>query len=68
MKANVGGLDKVIRIGIGIALLTAVFWLEGPLRWWGLVGIIPLLTGVFGYCPLYAPLGLSTCPIERNRA
>jgi len=60
MKANVGGADKVMRILVGLALLSLVFVLEGNARWWGLVGLLPLLTGITGYCPAYLPFGIST--------
>jgi hypothetical protein len=68
MKANVGGIDKLLRIAVGIALLAAAAFMEGPLRWWGLVGIVPLATGLFNFCPLYTVLGLNTCPLERKGA
>lgn len=68
MKANVGGVDRVLRIAAGIALLLAVVLVEGPMRWWGLVGIVPLLTGTFRFCPAYLPFGLSTCPLEKKGA
>lgn len=58
MKANVGGFDKIIRILLGIFLLSLIFW--GPKTYWGLVGLIPLLTGLTGFCPLYAPFKIST--------
>ena len=60
MKKNVGGADKVMRIVVGLALLSLVFVLEGNARWWGLVGLLPLLTGITGYCPTYMPFGFST--------
>ena len=60
MKENVGGADKVMRIVVGLALLSLVFVLEGNARWWGLVGLMPLLTGITGYCPAYMPFGIST--------
>jgi len=60
MKENVGGADKVMRIIVGLALLSLVFVLEGNARWWGLVGLLPLLTGITGYCPAYLPFGIST--------
>ncbi|HJW81542.1 MAG TPA: DUF2892 domain-containing protein [Acidiferrobacterales bacterium] len=60
MKANVGGADRVMRIIVGLALLGLVFVLEGNARWWGLVGLLPLLTGITGYCPAYLPFGIST--------
>lgn len=60
MKENVGGADKVMRIIVGLALLSLVFVLEGNARWWGLVGLLPLLTGITGYCLAYLPFGIST--------
>lgn len=68
MKANVGGFDRVFRIFAGLALLALVFVLDGGVRWLGLVGLVPLATAVVGFCPLYALLGVSTCPMEAKRA
>ena len=59
MWQNVGSIDRVIRIGIGIVLISLVF--VGPHTLWGLVGIVPLLTSFVGYCPLYSVLGIRTC-------
>lgn len=63
MKTNVGGIDKVLRIVAGIAL---VGWAltGGPA--WAWVGIVPLATGLVGWCPLYPLLGLSSCPVKKN--
>jgi hypothetical protein len=58
MKANVGGVDRVLRFILGIFLLSLIFW--GPKTYWGLVGIIPLLTSVVKFCPLYPPFKIST--------
>ena len=58
MKMNVGVTDRVIRIIIGLFLISLTFW--GPKSAWGWIGLLPLLTGLFGYCPLYAILGWST--------
>jgi len=57
MKKNVGSADKIFRVVLGIAviLLGIIFH-----SWWGLIGIIPLFTGLVNFCPLYAVLGLST--------
>ena len=66
IKANVGGIDRVARIALGIALLLAVALVEGPLRWWGLIGIMPLLTGVFRFCPAYLPFGLNSCEAAKD--
>lgn len=68
MKSNVGSTDKILRIVVGLGLLALVFVLEGPARWWGLVGLVPLLTGLFGFCPLYSLLGINTCPLEQKAA
>ncbi|MEW5862760.1 MAG: DUF2892 domain-containing protein [Pseudomonadota bacterium] len=65
MKANVGTVDRVLRIVAGLVLLSAVFLVEGNARWWGLIGIVPIATALAGYCPLYALLGLSTCPTKQ---
>jgi sulfite exporter TauE/SafE len=65
MKSNVGGIDKVLRIVAGLALLLLVFILDGAARWWGLIGIVPLLTGSLGWCPAYLPFGISTCPAKK---
>ncbi len=65
MKSNVGGIDKTLRIVAGLALLSLIFILEGNARWWGLVGIIPLLTGSLGWCPVYLPFGFNTCPAKK---
>ncbi len=68
MKANMGGIDRVLRIVVGIGLLALIFVLEGDARWWGLIGIVPLVTGLLGSCPAYTLLGLSTCPLQRKKA
>jgi hypothetical protein len=68
MKANVGGIDKIIRIVAGLAILSLLFILQGDARWWGLIGFVPLFTGLFGYCPAYSVFGMSTCPMERRSA
>jgi len=60
MKANLGSLDRALRIAAGVALIgLSVAGVIGP---WGYVGIVPLLTGLVSFCPLYAMLGLSSCP------
>jgi len=60
MKKNVGMTDKWIRIILGVAVLSLVFILQGGLRWLGLLGLIPLLTGIFNSCPLYSLLNINT--------
>ena len=59
MKQNVGSIDRVVRIVVGAALLALAA--NGTIGWWGWLGIIPLATGLVGWCPPYALLGMSTC-------
>jgi hypothetical protein len=59
MSHNVGTWDRTLRIVLGLALLSLVF--VGPKSLWGLVGLIPLLTGLAGFCPAYRLVGASTC-------
>jgi len=63
MTVNEGTIDRIVRVVIGIALLSLVF--VGPQTMWGLVGIVPLLTGIVGFCPAYKLFGLSTCAGEK---
>ncbi len=59
MQANVGNIDRAIRILAGLGLIAAtLFGVIGP---WGWIGVIPLLTGVFRFCPAYLPFGMRTC-------
>jgi hypothetical protein len=69
MKTNVGGIDKVLRILAGIVLLALVFVLrsEDGLWLWGLIGIVPLATGLMGWCPAYSILGMNTCPMKEKK-
>lgn len=57
MKANVGGIDKILRIAAGIVVIAVGLYFKS---WWGAVGLIPLLTGLINWCPLYVPLKWST--------
>jgi hypothetical protein len=59
-KSNVGGVDKLLRIAVGIVLIALVF--VGPKTAWGWIGVVPLVTGLLNTCPLYSLLGLNTCP------
>ncbi len=61
MKPNVGGLDKLVRIAAGIALLAFAALGDSPARWWGLIGLVPLATGFLNFCPLYPIVGINTC-------
>lgn len=59
MKANVGGIDRIIRITLGAILIVWAALLGGPV--WAWIGIVPLLTGVVGFCALYPLIGINTC-------
>ncbi len=63
LPANESTLDRAVRVALGVLLLALVF--VGPKTIWGLVGIVPLATGLLGSCPLYTLFGVSTCPIKR---
>lgn len=58
MKCNVGKTDKVIRIVVGLSIGAAGIYFNS---WWGLIGILPVVTALAGWCPLYLPFRLSTC-------
>lgn len=62
MIKNEGKIDRTLRVLVGLALLSLT--VIGPQSLWGLVGLVPLLTGLVGFCPLYRVLGLSTCPLK----
>ena len=62
---NVGTIDRVVRVVLGIALLGTVF--VGPQTPWGWIGVIPLVTAALGFCPAYKLIGLSTCPLRPGR-
>jgi len=67
MKKNVGGIDKLLRISAGVVLLVLTFVLanDDGLWLWGLIGIVPLVTGLVGWCPFYPLLGYSSCPLKK---
>jgi len=58
MEQNIHPAERVLRFIIGLFLMSLAFW--GPASMWFLLGIIPLLTGLIGWCPLYTMLGIST--------
>ena len=60
MPRNEGMIDRVLRVLVGLVLLALVF--TGPQTAWGWIGLVPLATGLAGFCPLYAVLGIRTCP------
>lgn len=65
-KNNVGGIDRALRVIVGLLLLAAFFvYPDASWRWFALIGIVPVFTGLFGTCPLYSILGVSTCPMKK---
>ena len=65
MKINVGRPDKVIRLILGAGIISAGFYFQS---WWGAIGIIPIVTALINWCPLYAPFGISTCSLKNTAA
>lgn len=66
MTTNVGTIDRIIRIAVGLALLWyAILAAPTGYNWIGWIGVIPLITALVGICPLYSVLGISTCPAKR---
>lgn len=63
MQSNEGTVDRLVRIALGLALLALVF--VGPKNYVGLLGIVPLVTGLVGFCPLYRLVGVRTCAVRR---
>lgn len=64
MRTNVGGIDKVLRIAVGIALIAMAYM--NVVGVWAYIGVVPLLTGLIGWCPIYPMLGISSCPMKKS--
>ena len=64
MKINEGGLDRAVRIVVGLVLIALSA--TGTVGVWGYIGIVPLLTGIAGVCPAYSLLGINTCPMKKS--
>jgi hypothetical protein len=64
MKTNVGTVDRVLRILAGVILITLAA--TQTIGMWGYIGIVPLLTGVFRFCPAYTLLGMNTCTMDKK--
>ncbi len=62
MKPNVGTIDRAVRIVVGLALVAAAA--TGTIGMWGWIGLVPIATGTFRFCPAYLPFGLSTCSMK----
>lgn len=63
MTKNVGGIDKILRIVVGLVLIALAA--TGTIGVWGYVGLVPLATGLMGWCALYPLLGMNTCPMKK---
>ncbi len=66
MLTNESTIDRALRVVLGIVLLSLA--VVGPHTMWGLIGLVPLLTGLIGFCPLYRLLGVSTCAVRKQAA
>jgi Protein of unknown function (DUF2892) len=64
MKLNVGGIDRLLRLTAGLVLVGLAA--TGTVGAWGWIGVVPLLTGAVGFCPVYPLLGLNTCPMKKG--
>lgn len=62
MKLNVGGIDRTLRILAGLGLIGWAL-MGGPV--WAWIGVVPLATGLIGFCPFYPILGMNTCPMKK---
>lgn len=63
MTANVGTVDRILRFSLGLTLLAVGYYYKS---WWGLVGLLPVLTATVRFCPAYVPFGLSTCAVKKS--
>jgi hypothetical protein len=63
MKSNVGGIDKILRIAVGLGLVAWALVGGGPV--WAWIGVVPLATGLLNWCPAYTLLGMNTCPTKK---
>ena len=64
MQANVGSLDRAARVIISLGLVATAY--AGALGPWAWIGVVPLVTGIVGTCPLYKALGIDTCGLRRS--
>jgi len=63
MKTNIGSIDRIIRYAAGIVILGAGYYFKS---WWGLAGLLPILTATVRFCPAYLPFGFSTCGVKQE--
>lgn len=64
MQKNIHNIERAVRVGIGLILVSLAF--VGPANLWFLLGLVPLVTGLIGWCPPYAMLGISTCKMQKK--
>lgn len=64
MKTNVGGIDRILRVSVGLVLIGLT--LAGVIGVWGWIGVVPLLTGIIKFCPLYPLFGFNSCPLDKK--
>ncbi len=62
MKQNIHNVERIFRVAVGLGLISMAFL--GPKNLWFLLGVVPLMTGIIGWCPPYAMLGISTCKLK----
>lgn len=65
MKTNIGYTDKIIRYIIGIILLSMLLFISGNAKYWGLLGLVPIITAAIGFCPLYTIFGINTAKKDK---
>jgi hypothetical protein len=63
MKSNVGGIDRILRLALGLALIGLT--LTGTIGAWGWLGLVPIGTALVSFCPVYTLLGFNTCPVKK---
>lgn len=66
MKANVGSIDRILRVVVGLVLIALAA--TGTVGVWGWIGVVPVLTGLFRFCPVYSLIGVNTCPFQGKRS
>ena len=64
MKCNVGGTEQIIRIVIGVSIVLIGLYFS---NWWGIIGLVPIITGLIRYCPISNLLGISTCDVKEKQ-
>lgn len=65
MNANVGGTDRILRVVVGVVLIALAA--TGTVGVWGWIGVVPLLTGLIRWCPLYSLFGFNSCSVKKSR-